>query len=88
MKLQHLGNNVTLITTNRGSEYLFSYDRLVAGYDPLDVSDTENGYWFVSEKYSATTTRHIKKYLENLYTSPKTAKVNQLTARRTQLDLL
>ena len=80
MKLQPLAKNVTLLTTNDGLEYLFSYDTLVAGYDPTCVDEETNGYWYVSEKYSVTTTKHIKKYLENLYTSPKTTKVSAADA--------
>ncbi|QIN96671.1 hypothetical protein [Synechococcus phage S-N03] len=88
MKLQPLGNNVTLLTTNRGLEYLFSYDTLVAGYDPECIDGETNGYWYVSEKYSATTTRHVKKYLENLYTSPKTTKVDKCDAEIAQRALM
>ena len=76
---------MTLITTNGGAEYMFSYETLVAGYDPDDISETENGYWFVGESYSRTTTTHIKKYLENLYTSEKTTKVAKSDAALAQL---
>jgi hypothetical protein len=79
--LKQLKSNLTLITNiSDGCEYLFSYETLVAGYDPTSISETENGYWFVSESYSATTTRHIKFYLENLYTSDKTHKVTKSDA--------
>ena len=88
MKLQPLGNNVTLLTTNSGFEYLFSYESLVAGYEPDCVDEGSNGYWYVSEGISATTTRHIKKYLENLYTSPKTAKVDKCDAIDWQRELM
>ena len=80
MNLRPLGANLTLITDSDGNEYLFSYETLVAGYDVDAVSETENGYWFVGESYSRTTTRHIKKYLENLYTSEKTTKVTKADA--------
>ena len=80
MNLRPLGSNLTLITDNEGNEYLFSYETLVAGFDIDAVSETENGYWFVGESYSRTTTRHIKKYLENLYTSPETTKVSKSDA--------
>ena len=80
MNLRPLGSNLTLVTDSEGYEYLFSYETLVAGYDPDSISETENGYWFVSESYSKTTTRHIKKYLENLYTSDKTTKVTKSEA--------
>ena len=88
MNLKSLGSNLTLITNSDGCEYLFSYETLVAGYDPDDISETENGYWFVSESYSRTTTRHIKKYLENLYTSPKTSKVTKSVALISQEALM
>ena len=88
MKLIHLMANLILITTTEGAEYLFSYETLVAGYDPDNISPTENGYWFVGESYSRTTTRHIKKYLENLYTSPKTFKVDKVDAEMAQTALM
>ncbi len=88
MKLQQLGSNLTLLTNNKGAEFLFSYETLVAGFTPDCVTPEENGYWFVSEKYSQTTTRHIKKYLENLYTSPKTTKVNKSDAQLTHSHLM
>ena len=88
MKLIHLMANLILITTTEGAEYLFSYETLVAGFDPDNISPTENGYWFVGESYSRTTTRHIKKYLENLYTSPKTTKVSKASAELAQTALM
>ena len=88
MNLKSLGSNLTLITTLCGMEYLFSYETLVAGYDPESISETENGYWFVSESYSRTTTRHIKKYLENLYTSEKTTPVTKEVAALTEMSLM
>ena len=88
MKLTPLGSNQTLLTTNRGLEYLFSYDTLVAGYDPECIDPETNGYWYVSEEYSATTNKHIKSYLENLYTSPKTTKVDKCDAEIAQRALM
>ena len=84
-----MGPNKTLLITSEGNEYFFSYETLVAGYDPdsIDDPESENGYWFVGESYSATTTRHIKYYLENLYTSEKTTKVSQLEASIAQVAL-
>ena len=79
---------MTLITTNGGAEYFFSYETLVAGYDPDDISETENGYWFVGESYSRTTTTHINKYLENLKTSEKTTKVAKSDASLAQSVLM
>ena len=57
MQLKQLGANQTLIS-NGDSDYFFSYETLVAGYDA-----EERTYWYVSEKYSTTTTRHINGYL-------------------------
>ena len=88
MNLKNIGSNMTLITTNGGAEYMFSYETLVAGYDPSNISETENGYWFVGESYSRTTTTHIKKYLENLYTSEKTTKVAKSDASLSQSVLM
>ena len=86
MNLKQLKSNLTLVTLE-GVEYLFSYDTLVAGFDYACVTPEENGYWFVDESYSATTTHHIKYWLENLYTSPKTTKVSQLEASIAQVAL-
>ena len=84
MNIKQLKTNLTLLTNNEGDEYLFSYDTLVAGYISEDRDENCNGYWYVSESYSATTTRHIKYYLENLYTSPKTTKVGKMEAEIAQ----
>ena len=83
MKLQQLKSNLTLLTVG-DDEYLFSYETLVAGFSRSDITEETNGYWFVGESYSATTTRHIKFWLENLYTSPKTTKVSKDTASLAQ----
>ena len=88
MKIKTLKANLTLMTTNEGDEYLFSYETLVAGCIRDDIDETCNGYWYVSEKYSQTTTRHIKFYLENLYTSPKTTKVTKNDAEMAQEVLM
>ena len=88
MKIKTISNNVTLVTSNDGEEYLFSYDTLVAGYDPSCISETENGYWYVSESYSKTTTSHIRKYLENLYTSEKTTPVGKVEAEIAHMALM
>ena len=87
MNLKQLKPNLTLVTLG-GVDYLYSYETLVAGYDPDNISETENGYWFVGESYSATTTRHIKYYLENLYTSEKTTKVDKSDAALAQSALM
>ena len=87
MNIKQLKTNLTLVTLG-GVDYLFSYDTLVAGFDLCCVSETENGYWFVGESYSNTTTRHIKYYLENLYTSEKTTKVGKVEAEIAQKALV
>ena len=86
MKLKTLKTNLTLLTVG-DDEFLFSYETLVAGFTRDSITPEENGYWFVGESYSATTTRHIKFYLENLYTSPKTTKVAKSDAELAQLAL-
>ncbi len=87
MKLQQLKTNLTLLTVG-DDEFLFSYDTLVAGFTRDCISPEENGYWFVGESYSSTTTRHIKYYLENLYTSPKTVRVSKGAASVAQEALV
>ena len=87
MKLQPIKANLTLLTVG-DDEYLFSYETLVAGFSRSDITEETNGYWFVGESYSATTTRHIKYYLENLYTSPKTTKVSKGSASLAQESLV
>tara|TARA_R110002012_G_scaffold9913_1_gene46079 strand:- start:62 stop:325 length:264 start_codon:yes stop_codon:yes gene_type:complete len=86
LNLKQLKSNLTLLTVG-DDEFLFSYETLVAGFTRDCISETENGYWFVGESYSATTTRHIKYYLENLYTSPKTTKVGKSDAEIAQVAL-
>ena len=87
MKLQPIKANLTLLTVG-DDEYLFSYETLVAGFSRSDITEETNGYWFVGESYSATTTRHIKFWLENLYTSPKTTKVSKGAASMAQESLV
>jgi hypothetical protein len=55
MKLRNIGSNMTEIEIGRRS-ILFSYSTPVAGWD-------EKGAFRTEEHYSATTTRHINKYL-------------------------
>tara|TARA_R110001592_G_scaffold250298_1_gene512916 strand:- start:31 stop:294 length:264 start_codon:yes stop_codon:yes gene_type:complete len=87
MKLKTLKTNLTLLTVG-DDEFLFSYETLVAGFTRDCITPEENGYWFVGESYSNTTTRHIKFYLENLYTSPKTTKVGKMEASIAQEALV
>ena len=79
MQLQQLGSNQTLLTVE-GSQYFFSYETLVAGYDAA-----EGTYWFVSEKYSTTTTRHINAYLGD--NKPYALGVSKDVARAAQASL-
>ena len=88
MKIKQIERNATLLIANDGEEYLFSYDKLVAGYDPTCISEEENGYWFVKRSYSGQTCRHIKSYLENLFISVKTTKVDQVDAEIAQEALM
>ena len=87
MKIKTLKANLTLITIGV-DEYLFSYETLVAGFSLSDITEGTNGYWFVGESYSATTTRHIKFWLENLYTSENTTKVSKGAASIAQESLV
>ena len=85
MNLKNIGSNMTLITMNGGAEYMFSYETLVAGYAPDDISETENGYWFVGESPSRTTTTHSHKYLETPYTPDQTTHVHKYDAALVQV---
>ena len=60
MNLRPLGPNQTLIITDDGSEYFFSYQTCVAGYTPGE------GYWRTSTKHSVTTSKHTNKYLDGV----------------------
>lgn len=55
MKLKSIGSNMTELNID-GVSILFSYDTPVAGWDALGAFRTD-------KHYSATTTRHINKYL-------------------------
>ena len=87
MKIKSIKANLTLVTLGE-DEFLYSYETLVAGFSRSDITEETNGYWFVGESYSATTTRHIKFWLENLYTSPKTTKVSKGVASIAQEALV
>ena len=56
MKIKPLASNMTELETGRAS-ILFSYETPVAGWD-------DEGAFKTSTHYSATTTRHINKYLD------------------------
>lgn len=60
MRLKQIGSNMTRITLADGTELLYSYETPVAGWDA-------QGAFKTTEKFSVTTTKHIKKYLESAY---------------------
>jgi len=55
MKIKSIGSNMTELNIN-GLSVLFSYSTPVAGWD-------DSGAFRTSNHYSATTTKHINKYL-------------------------
>lgn len=55
MQLKQIASNMTELTVN-GVSVLFSYDTPVAGWD-------HEGAFRTDEQYSATTSKHINKYL-------------------------
>lgn len=57
MKVKQIGSNMTVITDNNNNELLYSYSTPVAGFY------AGIGYFYTTYKYSATTTRHVNKYL-------------------------
>ena len=59
MKVKNIGSNQTVIETNN-YDVLVSYETPVACYDK-----TACDYFYTSTKYSATTSRHINKFLPN-----------------------
>ncbi len=63
MKLENLGNNMTLLKLPRGVEIFFSYNTPVAGYKPV------TGWFKTGVKYSNTTTKHINIYLTGVVNS-------------------
>ena len=63
MQLRKLGNNQTQIDYSNGTSVLFSYETPVAC---SIISLTDNGYYRTSKKWSATTTRHINKWLDGV----------------------
>ena len=56
MKIKTLASNMTLLVLSNGAEILFSYETPVAGHDETGIA------FRTTEKYSATTTKHINKY--------------------------
>ena len=62
MIIEKIGSNQTLLKLKNGLEILYSYSTPVEGYNPYD-EDYEGAYFRTTKKWSATTTRHINKYL-------------------------
>ena len=61
MKLYSFATNRTLLTFDDGTEVFFSYQTPVAGYSK------ELGYIKTKSWYSSTTTRHINRYLNDVW---------------------
>ncbi len=57
MNIKQLGSNQTLLVFHQ-KEILFSYETPVAGYIK------GRGYFRTDKRYSATTSKHINKYVE------------------------
>ena len=69
MKLQSFAKNRTLLIFNNGiTEIFFSYETPVAGYS------NKLGFVKTNKWYSATTTRHINKYLKESTLNPDKVK--------------
>ena len=58
MQLKPIASNMSQLDLN-GYQILFSYQTPVAGL-------SDNGYYRTSTKWSATTTRHINKWLDGV----------------------
>ena len=58
MKLKKLGTNETELTRKDGTQYFFSYETLVAVRTMTNV--------YVTQNKTATTTKHVNKWLEGL----------------------
>ena len=59
MKLRQIASNMTQLDLNNGYQVLFSYETPVACL-------SDNGYYRTSTKWSATTSRHINKWLDGV----------------------
>ena len=60
MKINNVGSNMTELSTNSGAVILFSYSTPVAAMLP------SGQYIKTDKKYSATTTRHVNKWLKGV----------------------
>ena len=59
MQLRQIASNMTQLDLKDGTSVLFSYKTPVACL-------SDNGYYRTSTKWSATTTRHINKWLDGV----------------------
>ena len=58
MKIRKIGSNQTELTTGGGAEVFFSYET------PVVVMVPGDGLLVTEKKFSRTTSRHIKSYLD------------------------
>jgi len=66
MKINNVGSNMTELATNSGAVILFSYSTPVAALLP------SGQYVRTEKKYSATTTRHVNKWLQGVSANVET----------------
>ena len=66
MKISNVGSNMTELSTNSGAVILFSYSTPVAAMLP------SGQYIKTDKKYSATTTRHVNKWLQGVSANVET----------------
>ena len=66
MKISNVGSNMTELSTNSGAVILFSYSTPVAAMLP------SGQYVKTDKKYSATTTRHVNKWLQGVSANVET----------------
>ena len=66
MKINNVGSNMTELSTNSGAVILFSYSTPVAALLP------SGQYIKTDKKYSATTTRHVNKWLQGVSANVET----------------
>ena len=59
MNIRNIGSNMTQLDLADGTSVLFSYSTPVAAL-------TDNGYYRTSKQWSATTTKHINKWLDGV----------------------
>ena len=60
MKIKNIGSNMTELALFHGMKVLVSYETPVAMYTPYEPQE---GLYRTRKKWSATTTRHINKWL-------------------------